>query len=273
VTLPEEELPRRRFGRRKRRRIPRFERRRAIFLLPNLITTGALLLGFFSLTLTLDGNYSAAAFAILAAAVLDMMDGGIARATRSTSRFGVEYDSLSDLVSFGVAPAFLLHASRLAPLGNRAWALSALFAVCAALRLARFNVQKDLALVHGYGLASTIAGCIVAVTVWFLEDTGTGGPGVRAALAIGFVVLSLLMVSSVPYVTWKSLTQGRRQVFPLLLGLVVIGTLALVAGSTGVFAVSLLYVVSGPALWLWLRWNGTPVHPPQPTPELSQAEP
>jgi CDP-diacylglycerol--serine O-phosphatidyltransferase len=267
-------LRERSFVRRRRRRLPRPERRRAIYLLPNLITTGSLMLGFYSMTRALAGDYIPAALAIIAAGVLDMMDGRIARATHSTSRFGVEYDSLTDLVSFGIAPALLTYVSVLSHLGKRGWAIGGLYAVCAALRLARYNVQREVVeRTHNYGLPSTIAGGMVATTIWFVTDlelSPATDPSVRVALTFGFVALALLMVSGVPYASWKSLPTTGRHAFTTLVTLVVLSILALVNEIRGFFALGLLYLLSGPALWLWMRAHGevsgVPVVKPTTTP-------
>jgi len=266
-----EELPRRRFGRRRRRRVPRERKRRAIYLLPNLVTTAALMLGFWSMTRSFQGNYSVAGIAIILAGVLDMMDGRIARATHSTSRFGVQYDSLADLVSFGVAPAVLVYASALQATGGRGWAIAALYTVCAALRLARFNVQsesgpKD----HNYGLPSTIAGGFVAVSVWFASEEGVlpaTSSGLQVAATLGCVMLALLMVSGVPYLSWKNLPLSGRNAFPTLVGAVLLTIAMLVNGIRGFFAVGVLYVLSGPVLWLWLRRHPRGAEAPEPAEE------
>jgi CDP-diacylglycerol---serine O-phosphatidyltransferase len=258
-------LRERAFVRRRRRRLGRPERRRAIYLLPNLITTGSLMLGFYAMTRALSGDYVPACLSIIAAGVLDTMDGRIARATRSTSRFGVEYDSLTDLVSFGIAPAILMHVSVLSHLGKRGWAIGGLYAVCAALRLARYNVQRDaVERIHNYGLPSTVAGGMVATTIWFVTDLELtpADPGVRAALTFGFVALALLMVSGVPYASWKSLPTTGRHAFTTLVTLVVLVILALVNEIRGFFALGVLYLVSGPALWLWERKHRAPAGAP-----------
>src|SRR3989440_1619079 len=136
-------IPRRHGGKRSRRR-PWHElherRRKSAFLLPSLLTTGNLFCGFFALLLTVDGRYAEATLAIFVAMIMDMLDGRVARLMKATSQFGVEYDSLADLISFGVAPAFLLYSFALRDLGRPAWFAAFLFVICGALRLARFNV-------------------------------------------------------------------------------------------------------------------------------------
>jgi CDP-diacylglycerol--serine O-phosphatidyltransferase len=242
-------------GRLRRRRRPRRRReRRAIFLLPNLITTANMLLGFWSIAQSFRQEYERAALGIILAGVGDMLDGRIARATRSTTRFGIEYDSLTDMVSFGVAPAVLVYAWMLAPFGPRGWLIASLFAICAALRLARFNVQQHVEQRNRYqGLPSTLAGGFVAVSVWFVGWLGYAPPfGRAAALGLGgaFASLALLMVSSLPYLSLKSVPFS-----PNSYGVLVTIALALIAillhPEPAMFAIGLCYVLSGPLLWVW----------------------
>ncbi len=250
------ESPRRPLGRRRRRHTLRDERRRAVLLLPNLVTTSALALGFWSITQSIDERFGPASWAIIAAGVLDTLDGRIARATQSTSRFGVEYDSLVDVICYGVAPALLVYVWALEPLlGNRAWPLGALFAICAALRLARFNAQADVPRDHYVGIPSTAAGVIVTITYWFvdwLQVSPRESTPVAALVAAGSVVLALLMVSPVPYPSWKSIPIVRRHAFPSLVAAVLTLLLVLVNGEPALFLLALLYLASGPALQLWL---------------------
>jgi CDP-diacylglycerol--serine O-phosphatidyltransferase len=243
--------------RERRRRRTRGERRRAIFVLPNLVTTAALLLGFWSITHSFHGRFGLAALAIVLAGVADMLDGRIARATRTQSKFGVQYDSLSDLLSFGVAPSLLVYSWALEPLGRRGWVIAALFTICAALRLARFNVQTDLPARTRYqGLPSTTAGGMVAVSVWFVAWLGQEPPFGRAlggAVAAGFSALALLMVSGIPYPSWKSLPLSGPRAFPTLLALIVGVVLLLLYQEPAFFLIGSLYILSGPALWLGAR--------------------
>ena len=190
------------------------------------------------------------------AGVCDALDGRVARVTRSTSKFGVEYDSLSDVISFGLAPAVLVYVWALEPLGPRGWVIASLFAVCAALRLARFNVQKHLEeKVHFQGIATTVAGGMVAFMVWFvgwLELEPPFEPLVGTAITGGFTALALLMVSSVPYPSWRSLPVTGPAAFPTLVGLVLGIVLLILYGDPAFFAIGCLYLVSGPILWVIL---------------------
>jgi CDP-diacylglycerol--serine O-phosphatidyltransferase len=224
-------------------------------VLPNLVTTAALLLGFWSITHSVHRRFTMAALAVVLAGVADMLDGRIARATRTQSKFGVQYDSLSDLVSFGVAPSVLVYAWALEPLGPRGWVIAALFTICAALRLARFNVRTEGAPSTRYqGLPSTTAGGMVAVSVWFVSWLGLEPPFERAlggALATGFAGLALLMVSAAPYPSWKSLPLSGPRAFPTLLGLILGVVLLLLYEEPAFFLIGSIYILSGPALWLW----------------------
>src|SRR5258705_11891360 len=148
----------------RRRRIPPL--RSGVYILPNLFTKGGLVAGFFSIICTHNGRYQTAAYMILLAQVCDMLDGRIARLTRATSSFGVQYDSLADLIAFGVAPGFLVYVWALQPWGRWGWLAATMYVACAALRLARFNVQVGtVEKRHFLGLPSPAAPDVVATTV------------------------------------------------------------------------------------------------------------
>lgn len=246
--------------RRRRRRSRRGSDRRAIYLLPNLVTTASLLLGFWSIVQSFHGEYVRGAVAIVLAGVCDMLDGRIARATRSTSKFGVEYDSIADMVSFGLAPAILVYAWLLMPMGPRGWLIASLFAICAALRLARFNVQQNAEQRRNYqGLPSTIAGGFTAVTVWFLDWIGLTPPfGTALGLGIttAFALVALLMVSSVPYLSMKSLPFSLNN-FTALVGIALALIAILLHPEPAMFAIGALYLISGPTLWLLSLRHGS----------------
>jgi CDP-diacylglycerol--serine O-phosphatidyltransferase len=246
------EAPRKRsFGRRRRRRR---RDRRAVYLLPNLFTTTSLLFGFWAIVEAANGEWSLSALGIVLAGVCDMLDGRIARATHSTSRFGLEYDSIADAVSFGVAPAFLVYSWALAPLGKRGWAVAALFAVCAALRLARFNVQAEKEERNRYqGLPSTIAGGFVALSIWYFEWAGLVPPLSRATglmVTVGFTALALLMVSSVPYPGLKGIRLTSQHGIPVLVAAAIAWVVIFLHHEPVLFGLGVLYLLSGPALWL-----------------------
>ncbi len=255
---------------RERRRRRSGDRGRAIYLLPNLITSASLLLGFWSIVMSIDHRFERAALFIVLAGICDIFDGYVARATRSTSSFGVEYDSITDMVSFGIAPALLVYNWVLAPLGQRAWLIAALFALCAALRLARFNVHVNESDRY-HGIPSTSAGAFVAATVWFMGWLGLTppfSPALGLGLTIGFAALAVLMVSAVPYPSWKMVHITRRHPFTTLVA-VVLGLVAvLLHHEPMLFAIGLLFIASGPALW-WIGRRRAPqaiaAEPTEPT--------
>lgn len=242
--------------RRRRRRRGRGDRR-AIYLLPNVITSASLLLGFWSIVMSIQHDFQYAALFIVLAGICDVLDGRVARATHSTSRFGVEYDSISDMVSFGMAPALLIYSWILAPLGSRAWLIAALFALCAALRLARFNVTAESGKSdHYHGVPSTAAGGIVASSVWFVEWLGYSAPFPKPlglTITIGFAGLALLMVSPVPYPSWSSIRLTRRHAYPTLVASVLGLVAVLLHHEAMLFAVAMTFLVSGPVFWLIRR--------------------
>ena len=244
--------------RRRRRRSGRRERRRAVYLLPNLITSTGLMLGFWSITLSIRFEFEKAALAIVLAMVCDMLDGRVARATHSQSRFGVEFDSLSDLTAFGLAPALLMYNWTLLPLGPRGWLIAGLFALCAALRLARFNARvDDPSVKHFQGIATTFAGGMVAATVWFIGSFDLAPPFPRPvgiALTSFFALLALLMVSTIPYPSIKGLRLEGRRAYPTLVAILVFLVVVLLNHETMLFAIGIAYLASGPVLW-WLERN------------------
>ena len=171
--------------------------RRGIYILPNIFTSLNIFFGFYSVIAAINGKYVAAALAIIIAAVFDLLDGKIARATHTTSKFGVEYDSLADLVSFGLAPGLMMYLYALKPLGRIGWLAAFLFMVCGALRLARFNTQVGTADKNYFqGLASPSAAAIVAGSVWIGADQGIDPQTIAWAVALLTVASGLLMVSN-----------------------------------------------------------------------------
>ena len=188
------------------------KRPKGVFLLPNALTTAALFAGFYSIISGINGNYVAAAVAVVVAGVLDGLDGRVARLTNTQSDFGVQYDSLSDLISFGLAPALLafnwslVSLRDISPLaGKLGWLAAFIFAACAALRLARFNTQAESSdKSYFQGLASPAAAGTLVSIVWFFEDQGVSGETVRWLILVVTVLLGLLMFSRVRYFSGKS---------------------------------------------------------------------
>jgi CDP-diacylglycerol---serine O-phosphatidyltransferase len=236
---------------------PDARRRRGVYLLPNLITTGALFAGFYAIVAGMNGNFIAAALAIFVAMALDTADGRIARWTRTESRFGAEYDSLSDMVAFGVAPALVAFSWSLQPLGQVGWVATFIYMACAALRLARFNTQGDLKTFTG--LASPSAAAVIACTVWiWSESMGDAEPSLLVSGLMAFITagMGLLMVSNFEYYSPKALSPKGRVPF-IFLVLVVLGLAVMLADPPRVLLVLFSgYALSGPATWLWRRWRG-----------------
>ncbi len=198
-----------------------------IYVLPNLMTTGNLFCGFFAVIQSIKGNFLFAAYAIVVAAVFDQLDGRLARLTRSTSKFGAEYDSLCDLVSFGMAPATLLFLWALQPFGRLGWVACFLFVACGALRLARFNVQAHVVEKNYFqGLPIPMAAGIVASSVLAFQDLELEPMG-NYGLLIMTILLAFVMVSNFRFRSFKDLDLKERLPFRyLILGL---GVLVIVA--------------------------------------------
>jgi CDP-diacylglycerol--serine O-phosphatidyltransferase len=227
-------------------------RRKGVYLLPNLVTTGALFGGFFALLAAYNGNFAHAALAIFAAQVLDGFDGRVARMTNTQSKFGTEYDSLSDMVSFGLAPAVVVYSWALEPLGKFGVAAAFIFVACAAIRLARFNTQvEDSDSNFFVGLASPPAATLMASSVWW-------GSELELTLEISIVaavistVIGLLMVSNIRYHSFKGLDANHRVPFVALLITIIILILVLIDLRT-LFLLAFIYALSGPVVFAWAK--------------------
>src|SRR5690606_13200724 len=236
-------------------------RSRGIYLLPNLFTTGGLFGGFFAIIAASQGRFEAACAAIFIAAILDGLDGRVARMTNTQSEFGVQYDSLADLVSFGMAPALVMYHWSLASLkldgvtlGRVGWLAAFLYAACAALRLARFNSQVSKVDKRWFiGLASPAAAGLMASFVWTFHDLDWSGDDLRYAALAVTVVTGLLMVSGLRYNSFKGGRGPEKVPFvALLVAVAVIIALVIDAPKT-LLAAGVLYALSGPVLWLKRR--------------------
>lgn len=228
-------------------------RRRGVFLLPNLLTSAALFAGFYSIISGINGKFEAAAIAIIVAGILDGLDGRVARLTNTQSDFGEQYDSLSDLISFGLAPALLAFNWALASLsdisvfaGKLGWLASFLFVACAALRLARFNTQAGIADKRYFqGLASPAAAGTLVFTIWFFVSNGIAGETVRWLIFLETIVLGVLMFSKIRYFSFKATPRGDTvPAVWIFLAILVIVLLALDPPMMGMILGS-GYVLSG----------------------------
>jgi len=228
-------------------------RRRGVYLLPNLLTSAALFAGFYSIISGINGKFEAAAIAIIVAGLLDGLDGRVARLTNTQSDFGEQYDSLADLISFGLAPALLAFNWSLASLseisilaGKLGWLAAFLFAACAALRLARFNTQVGIADKRYFqGLASPAAAGTLVFTIWFFVDNGVAGDTVRWLIFLETIVLGILMFSRVRYFSFKAGPDGDRVPTTwILLAVLIMVLLAMDPPIMGMIFGS-AYVISG----------------------------
>jgi CDP-diacylglycerol---serine O-phosphatidyltransferase len=233
-------------------------RRRGIYLLPNLFTTLALFAGFYAIVQGMNHRFEQAAIAIFVAMVLDGLDGRVARMTRTQSAFGAEYDSLSDMVSFGAAPALVMYEWALKPMGRWGWIAAFVYCVCAALRLARFNTQLSVADKRWFtGLPSPAAAALVAGMIWVLNDyqvkvAETWWKWFAFAITL---YAGVTMVSNVKFYSGKDI--NLRRIMPFWVTLViVIGLLAIsIEPSHVLWAMAVLYGVSGYVWWVVLRWK------------------
>lgn len=216
-----------------------------LFILPNLLTTTSMFFGFFGIINSINGNFTYAAYAIVAAAIFDQLDGRVARITGSTSNFGAQYDSLSDLISFGVSPALLLYLWALQPFGRVGWLASFIYVACTALRLARFNVQvvtverKDF-----QGLPSPMAAGIVASSVLAFQELGVQAERHWGLLAMSFLA-SFVMVSNFRYRSFKDLDFRKQVPFRYLVLGVLLIVLVAARPELMLFILFLTYAVLG----------------------------
>ena len=227
--------------------------RKGVYLFPSLFTAGNLICGFFSVISTFNGDYVRATYFIILANVLDGLDGYAARLTRSTSQFGVEFDSLADVVSFGVAPAILVYFWALIPWGTWGWLAACTFVVCGALRLSRFNVQST-APAKGYFVGLPIpaaAEMIASIVLMYYFLGGEGSPNKHVTLLLVIYGLAGLMVSSFRYFSLKNSDLRKRHPFWMLLSGFILITLIIAEPQIMFFTIFLLYTLSGPLLSSW----------------------
>lgn len=223
-------------------------RHRGVYLLPNLFTTGALFGGFYAIVSAMNGNFTHAAIAIFVSMLLDGMDGRVARMTNTQSAFGEQYDSLADMVSFGVAPALVVFSWVLQDLGRWGWAAAFIYMACAALRLARFNTQIGVVdKKYFIGLASPAAASVIAGMVWVWSSVVPESPwGVLAAIVTALT--GLLMVSNFRYTSFKSMDFRGRVPFAFMLLVVLVFAALIIYQEQGVLAIAVLYALSAPVI-------------------------
>jgi len=244
-------------GRPERRRMRINKVKKGIFLLPSLLTLCSIFMSFYAIVSALKGQFLLAGGFIVVAAFFDGIDGRVARLTKTTTQFGLELDSLADVISFGVAPALVMYVWALEPYGRVGWVTAFVFAACGALRLARFNVQSGRVDPKRFvGLPIPAAACMIATTVLFFRKVGLNPADYGIMLLLLTYGLSFLMVSGVKFHAFKDLEYARQKPFSSTVALVLI--LALIAASPLVVPFFLLagYIASGPIMTLVLYLRG-----------------
>jgi len=230
--------------------------RRGIYLLPNLFTTAALFAGFYAIVAAMGGRFEAAAVAIFIAMVLDGLDGRVARLTNTQSAFGAEYDSLSDMVSFGLAPALVMYEWSLHSMGKIGWLAAFIYTAGAALRLARFNTQLEVADKRYFqGLPSPAAAAVVTGLVWVGYDYDVAGTALAWLTCVVTISIGVLMVSNVRFYSFKELDLKGRVPFMAMLVVILVFVLVSLDPPQVLFGTFVLYALSGPLVtgWLLLR--------------------
>jgi len=225
--------------------------KKGIYVLPSLLTSGSMFLGFYAILHAFQNDFIRASMAILFAAILDGLDGRVARLTRTESRFGVEYDSLADLISFGVAPAVLAYCWALKPFGRFGWLAAFLFLACGALRLARFNVQVDTTeSSHFIGLPIPAAAAMISTLFLFVHRLHLTLVNRSLVILLLVYVLAFLMVSSIRFYSFKKFDLIRRKPFSTVVLIVLALVVVIAEPEIMLFSFFCLYISSGPAIYL-----------------------
>lgn len=220
--------------------------RRGIYILPNALTLCGLFLGFYSILATVKGNYVLASWAIIIAIIFDGLDGWVARLTHSTTRFGIELDSLSDLVAFGLAPAIMLYKWALIPFGRVGWAAAFLFVACGSLRLARYNVQMGSTESKSFtGMPIPGAAVAVATYVIFFNEMWDTVPDRNYPILLLTFLLSALMVSTLKFHGAKELDLRKRKPFWILVAFVIVLTIIVIHPGIAIFIFAMVYLIGG----------------------------
>jgi CDP-diacylglycerol--serine O-phosphatidyltransferase len=223
--------------------------RRGIYVLPNIFTSLNIFCGYYAVIAAIDDKFVAASVAIIIGVMFDILDGKIARATNTTSKFGTEYDSLADLISFGLAPGLMIYLWALKPLGRIGWLAAFLFMACGALRLARFNSQVGtVSSDHFVGLPIPAAAGMSATAVLFFSKFGLSGKVHPIFILILLYILSFLMVSTIRYNSFKKPELFRKMNFNVLVAVILILIFIAAQPSVALFLLAVAYVASGPLL-------------------------
>jgi CDP-diacylglycerol--serine O-phosphatidyltransferase len=238
-----------------KRKRPQIKMKRGVYILPNLFTTGNLFCGFWAIISVFQEKFFFAAVAILLASAFDVLDGKVARLSGATSKFGVQYDSLADLVSFGIAPAVLAFSWALRPYGRFGWLAAFLFVVCGALRLARFNVQSTSGEIKYFkGLPIPAAASLIALTILLYLRLIETAWVKDIVILVMIYVLAFLMVSNIRYFSFKELNLAKRKPFSLFIFVILSMIVITMEPALMLFGFVLFYVFSGPVNML-LAWH------------------
>lgn len=232
----------------------RKRRRKSVYLLPNLLTSMSLFAGFYSMVATIDGKFVHAAIAILISGFFDIFDGTVARKTGSSSRFGVEYDSLSDAIAFGVAPGLLAYMWALKGYGRFGWLAAFLYVACGTLRLARYNVQVETVQKKQFlGLPIPMAAWTVAASVLFFTEFRIEAEVRKIFVPVLVYALAFLMVSAVRYRSHKEVSVLRTRHFEAIVAAILLFVIVLIEPAVTLFALTVGYVISGPVSYLFRK--------------------
>jgi len=226
--------------------------KKGIYILPNLFTSCSLFGGVYAIIAAIQGRYDAAAIAILISSIFDGLDGKIARLTNTTSQFGTEYDSLSDLVAFGVAPGLLAFEWSLKSFGRFGWLAVFLYVICGALRLARFNIQKNNLESHRFkGLPIPGAAIFIATLVLFINSISGITENRHIIIISTIYLLSFLMISTIDYLSFKELELFKKKPFNVLVATILLFIVVAYKPALMLFLFSTIYVISGPSIMLY----------------------
>ncbi|MBW7900624.1 MAG: CDP-diacylglycerol--serine O-phosphatidyltransferase [Rhodocyclaceae bacterium] len=229
-------------------------RRKGIYVLPNLFTTAALFSGFFAIVMAMQGSFDRAAVAIFVAMVLDGLDGRVARLTRTQSAFGAEYDSLSDMVSFGAAPSLVMYEWALKDLGRLGWIAAFIYCAGAALRLARFNTTLEVVDKRYFqGLPSPAAAALVAGFIWVASDNGFAGSDLTLLAAATTVFAGVTMITSVRYYSFKDINLRKSVPFVVVAAIALVFALMALRPEVTLFGFFVVYALSGYVMAAWRR--------------------
>ena len=231
--------------------------RKGIYVLPNLFTLAALFGGFYSIVMAMNGHFEQAAIGVFCAMVLDSLDGRVARMTHTQSAFGEQMDSLADMVSFGAAPALIAYVWALSGLGRWGWFAAFVYCACAALRLARFNVNTAVVDKRFFqGLPSPAAAALVIGFMWLMTELGIKGGEVSWFMFGLTLYAGLTMVTNVPFYSFKDVSIKRSVPFAVIVLIALVIALINIDPPTVIFSLFVLYGLSGYALYAWRRYKG-----------------